>query len=387
MTHKVKYCNFCGKSTQQVKKIVAGPDRGENTVYICNECVELSYRAINNNIKSLDFDFDDIDPIKIKKHLDEYVIGQDSAKQKLSVAVYNHYKRIKNSSKCDTEIKKSNVLIVGPSGSGKTLMISTLAKFLQVPFVHVDATVFTEAGYVGEDAESIIAQLMDVADGDVAKVQSGIVYIDEIDKRSRKNMTSSTSKDVSGEGVQQSLLKMIEGKQVKLQNDHHECVVDTKNILFIVGGAFVGIDKNKKKSQIGFHTDKTEDSDIEITPEDVIEYGLIPEFVGRFPVLAVFEQPTKDALMDIMVKPKNCLVDQYKALFQMDNIDLVFTKEYLESVAVDTLKKEIGARALHNRIEKDLLEVQFMLPQLRKKGVQSITIDKYGKPQYGSDKG
>lgn len=386
MTHKVKYCNFCGKSTQQVKKIVAGPDRGESTVYICNECVELSYRAINNNIRSQEFDFGNIDPIKIKKHLDEYVIGQDGAKQKLSVAVYNHYKRIKNSSNFDTEIKKSNVLIIGPSGSGKTLMISTLAKFLQVPFVHVDATVFTEAGYVGEDAESIVAQLMDVAEGDVAKAQTGIVYIDEIDKRSRKNMTSSTSKDVSGEGVQQSLLKMIEGKQVRLQNEQGECIVDTKDILFIVGGAFVGIDKNKKKSQIGFHTTNVDDTEIEITPEDVIEYGLIPEFVGRFPVLATFDSPTKETLMEIMVRPKNCLVDQYKALFQMDDIDLVFTEEYLETVAVDTLKKEIGARALHNRIEKDLLEVQFLLPQLRKKGIQSITIDKYGKPQYGSNK-
>ena len=382
MTRKVKYCNFCGKSTQQVKKIVAGPDRGDDTVYICNECVDLSYKAIHEHIRS-DIAFENVDPSKIKDHLDRYVIGQDRAKQRLSVAVYNHYKRIKNQSETEIQIKKSNVMMIGPSGTGKTLMISTLAEFLQVPFVHVDATVFTEAGYVGEDADNIIAQLLEEANGDVSKAQTGIVYIDEIDKRSRKNASASTSRDVSGEGVQQSLLKMIEGKDVRLCNEGQDIVINTKEILFIVGGAFVGIDKNKNKSRIGFQADNTPESSLEITPEDVIEYGLIPEFVGRFPVLAVLETPTKELLVDIMVKPKNCLVDQYKALFKIDDVDLVFTPEYLETVAVDTLKKQIGARALHNRIEEDLLEVQFLLPQLRKKGIQSITIDKHGKPQYG----
>lgn len=384
MSRKIKYCSFCGKSTQQVKKIVAGPDKGDDTVYICNECVDLSYKAIHNHMRSElpDVLDEQMDPAKIKAHLDQYVIGQDGAKQRLAVAVYNHYKRIRNPA-TDTQIKKSNVMIIGPSGTGKTLLVSTLAEFLKVPFIHVDATVFTEAGYVGEDAESIIGMLLDEADGDISKAQNGIVYIDEIDKRSRKGSSQSTTRDVSGEGVQQSLLKMIEGKEVHLGNGSQEFTIDTKNILFIVGGAFVGIDKNKKKNNIGFHVSDNGSSGIEITPEDVIEYGLIPEFVGRFPVLATLETPTKQLLVDIMVKPKNCLVDQYKELFKIDGVDLVFTQEYLELVAEDTLKREIGARALHSKIEKDLLEVQFMLPQLKKKGIQSITIDKQGKPQYG----
>lgn len=388
---KLKHCNFCGKSSLEVKKLIAGPDNGENTVYICNECIDLSHNAIHGKLhfkkdsnKEIHFT-----PKEIKEYLDEYVIGQSQAKESLAVAVYNHYKRINNPIVNGTVLNKSNVIMLGPSGTGKTLMVSTLSKMLNVPFVHVDATSLTEAGYVGEDVESIIARLLAEADGDVEKAEKGIVYIDEIDKKVKKGGGTANSKDVSGEGVQQALLKLIEGKKLKVVKpgsrtlDDPNVTVDTTNILFIAAGAFVGLDENKNKKSVGFGANHSQkDATKEVTPEDLIQYGLIPEFVGRFPILTVLHSLDKDMLVEVMTKPKNCIVDQYVSLFHLDGVDLVFSESYIDKIANASVKKKVGARGLQGMFEKDLQKIQFSLPQLRETGVSEIVISNEGKPQY-----
>lgn len=375
-----KRCNFCNKTSAEVRKLVAGPKTSDPMAYICNECIDLSYNAIHDRIRP-PVVTDQITPKEIKNHLDQFVIGQDSAKTALSVAVYNHYKRLRGRD-LPVKLRKSNVLMVGPSGTGKTLLVSTLAELLQVPFVHVDATVFTETGYVGEDVETIAARLVDAAKNDPELAGRGIVLIDEIDKRSRRSGESSTNKDVSGEGVQQALLKMIEGREVdiKLPNGH-EVTVDTTNVLFIAAGAFVGLEQIKNRKSIGFGAKNTP-GDIEVTAEDLIQYGLIPEFVGRFPVITALTELDKQMLIDIITKPRNCLVDQYRTLFDLDQINLEFSEEYIDQLATATLKRKVGARGLQGMLERDLMPVQFVLPELRDSGVRNITIQSHGKPKY-----
>lgn len=380
-----KNCNFCGKSVTQVKKLVAGPRiKDQAIVYICNECIDLSYSALHNHPKpTANSNNDDlITPQQIKDLLDDYVIGQDHAKQVLSVAVYNHQKRTRNPVVNNTELKKSNVILVGPSGVGKTLLVSSLSRVLNVPSVHVDATSLTESGYVGEDVDSIIAKLLAQCDNNVELAQNGIVYIDEIDKKSKK--TTTRDRDVGGEGVQQSLLKLVEGAEVEVNISSTRTVkVNTSNILFVVGGAFVGIELAKKDTSIGFlHTPSDHNSTSEITSQDLIKFGLIPEFVGRFPVIAVLQPLDAHTLKQIMTQPKNALVKQYVGLFDLDGIKLEFDDTYLDQLAHAAIKHQSGARVLQGMFERDLLKVQFCLPELKKSGVYKVVIDQKGQPHY-----
>lgn len=376
-----RHCSFCNKTSGEVAKLVAGPPSGADTVYICNECVDLSYDAIHDRVKPPHIE--DITPSQIKLHLDQYVIGQEAAKRSLSVAVYNHYKRIRNPEVNGILLKKSNVIMVGPSGTGKTLLVSTLAQLLNVPFVHVDATVFTETGYVGEDVESIAMRLLDEADGDPEAASRGIVLIDEIDKRSRRGGEASTTKDVSGEGVQQALLKLIEGKEVTVEpRQGSEVTVDTTNVLFIAAGAFVGLEQLRVQKSIGFGAREVPSDEIDITSEDLIKYGMIPEFVGRFPMITALHALDHDMLVEVITKPRNCLVDQYRGLFSLDHVQLEFSPEYINELASSTLKRKVGARALQGMLERDLMPVQFVLPELKDQGVQRVTIHPHGKPQY-----
>lgn len=383
-----KHCNFCGKSAAQVKQLIAGPRvKDQPTVYICNECIDISYDALHNPKKSnkkQDQLCLTITPQQIKAQLDEYVIGQDHAKQVISVAVYNHLKRINNPVVNNTTLKKNNVIMVGPSGVGKTLLINSLGNILDVPFVHVDATSLTESGYVGEDTDSILVKLLSQCDYNVEKAQRGIVYIDEIDKKSKK--TTTRDRDVGGEGVQQSLLKMVEGCQVEVNIGQGRTeTIDTSNILFVVGGAFVGIEQHKKQTSIGFIKSETTPSQSnEITCQDLIKFGLIPEFVGRFPVIAVLHDLDQCALKKIMTQPKNSLVKQYAGLFDLDGVQLEFSDAYLEKMAHTAIQHQSGARVLPGLFEKDLLSVQFALPDLKKSGINKIVIDQEGQAQYHS---
>ncbi len=388
---KLLYCSFCGKSQDEVRKLIAGP-----SVYVCNECVDLCNDIIRDELADSESENapDRLPkPKELKSELDNYVIGQEQAKKILAVAVYNHYKRLRsNTTKNSIELAKSNILLIGPTGSGKTLLAETLARLLDVPFTIADATTLTEAGYVGEDVENIIQKILQKCDYDVEKAETGIVYIDEIDKITRKSDNPSITRDVSGEGVQQALLKLIEGTVASIppqggrKHPQQEFLqVNTANILFIVGGAFAGLDQvikaRSEKGGIGFAAEvKSKDDSknvgelfAEVEAEDLIKYGLIPEFVGRLPVVATLEELDEEALIKILTEPKNALVKQYQHMFEMEGVELEFRPEALQAIARKSMERKTGARGLRTIVENVLLDVMYELPSST--NISKVVID------------